>query len=262
MDMSKVVLECTNLCKDYQGHQILRDVSLKVHKGEKIVILGPSGAGKSTLMRCLHMLEPVKSGKIYLEGELVNGWEKNGRFVQKKIRETVAARRKMSTVFQHFNLFPHMTVKQNIIEGPVRVLKKSKEEATETALKLLAKIGLENKADAYPSQLSGGQQQRVAIIRSIAMNPVMMFFDEVTSALDPQLVSEVLDLMRELGDEGMTMMIVTHELGFGREIADNILFMQDGRIIESGPPQKIFYDADCPETRAFFEGALRGKIDW
>lgn len=262
MDMSKVVLECTDLCKDYQGHQILRDVSLQVHKGEKIVILGPSGAGKSTLMRCLHMLEPVKSGKIYLEGELVNGWEKNGRFVQKKIRETVAARRKMSTVFQHFNLFPHMTVKQNIIEGPVRVLKKSKEEATETAMKLLAKIGLENKADAYPSQLSGGQQQRVAIIRSIAMNPVMMFFDEVTSALDPQLVSEVLDLMRELGDEGMTMMIVTHELGFGREIADNILFMQDGRIIESGPPQKIFYDADCPETRVFFEGALRGKIDW
>ena len=262
MDMSKVVLECTDLCKDYQGHQILRDVSLQVHKGEKIVILGPSGAGKSTLMRCLHMLEPVKSGKIYLEGELVNGWEKNGRFVQKKIRETVAARRKMSTVFQHFNLFPHMTVKQNIIEGPVRVLKKSKEEATETAMKLLAKIGLENKADAYPSQLSGGQQQRVAIIRSIAMNPVMMFFDEVTSALDPQLVSEVLDLMRELGDEGMTMMIVTHELGFGREIADNILFMQDGRIIESGPPQKIFYDADCPETHAFFEGALRGKIDW
>ena len=262
MDMSKVVLECTDLCKDYQGHQILRDVSLQVHKGEKIVILGPSGAGKSTLMRCLHMLEPVKSGKIYLEGELVNGWEKNGRFVQKKIRETVAARRKMSTVFQHFNLFPHMTVKQNIIEGPVRVLKKSKEEATETAMKLLAKIGLENKADAYPSQLSGGQQQRVAIIRSIAMNPVMMFFDEVTSALDPQLVSEVLDLMRELGDEGMTMMIVTHELGFGREIADNILFMQDGRIIESGPPQKIVYDADCPEPRAFFEGALRGKIDW
>ena len=262
MDRNQAVLSCSQICKDYQGHQILNDVSLEVRKGEKIVILGPSGAGKSTLMRCLHLLEPVRSGKIYLEGELVNGSEKNGRFVQKKMRETVAARRKMSTVFQHFNLFPHMTVKQNIIEGPVRVLKKPKEEATETALMLLDRIGLKSKADAYPAQLSGGQQQRVAIMRSIAMNPVMMFFDEVTSALDPQLVSEVLDLMRELADEGMTMIIVTHELGFGREIADRILFMQEGRVIECGPPEKIFYEADCPETRAFFEGALKGKIDW
>ena len=142
------------------------------------------------------------------------------------------------------------------------MLKKSREEATETALALLDRIGLKNKADAYPAQLSGGQQQRVAIMRSIAMNPVMMFFDEVTSALDPQLVSEVLDLMRELAEEGMTMIIVTHELGFGREIADRVVFMQEGRVIESGPPEKIFYQAECPQTRAFFEGALKGKIDW
>ena len=262
MENKGVVLECVNLCKDYSGHPILQNVSLQVHKGEKIVVLGASGAGKSTLMRCLHMLEPVKSGEIYLEGELVNGTYQNGKFIQKKIRETVEARKKMSTVFQHFNLFPHMTVLQNIIEGPTHVLKRSKEEATETAIRLLKKIGLEDKANSFPSQLSGGQQQRVAIMRSIAMDPIMMFFDEVTSALDAQLVSEVLDLMRELGDEGMTMMIVTHELGFAREIADRVLFMKNGIIIEEGAPDKIYYEADHPETRAFFDGALKGKIDW
>lgn len=262
MDNTDIVLECKHICKEYSGHTILQDVSLQVHKGEKIVILGASGAGKSTLMRCLHMLEPVKSGEIYLQGKLVNGEYRNGKFVQKKIRETVEARKMMSTVFQHFNLFPHMTVLQNIIEGPTHVLKKSKEEASEKAIALLKKIGLADKANAYPSELSGGQQQRVAIMRSIAMDPIMMFFDEVTSALDAQLVSEVLDLMRELGDEGMTMMIVTHELGFAREIADRVLFMKSGVIIEEGAPNKIYYDADHTETRAFFEGALKGKIDW
>jgi polar amino acid transport system ATP-binding protein len=262
MENDVVLLECKNLCKEYHGHRILENVSLQVHYSEKIVILGPSGAGKSTLMRCLHLIEPVQSGEIYLLGELINGLERNGRFIQKKIRETVGARKKLSTVFQSFNLFPHMTVLKNIIEGPIRVLKKSKDEAVETAMNLLKKIGLENKKDAYPSQLSGGQQQRVAIIRSIAMNPIMMFFDEVTSALDPQLVNEVLDLMRELGDEGMTMMIVTHELGFAKEIADRILFMQDGTVIESGKPEKIFYEADSAEVREFFNGALKGKIDW
>jgi polar amino acid transport system ATP-binding protein len=262
MQKDAPLLSCEGVCKDYQGHKILKDVSLEVRRSEKIVVLGPNGAGKSTLMRCMHLLEPVQSGKIYLEGELVNGYEKNGRFVQKKIKDTVEARKKMSTVFQSFNLFPHMTVLQNIIEGPVRVLKKSKGEAAQTAMDLLKKIGLESKRDSYPAQLSGGQQQRVAIIRSIAMNPIMMFFDEVTSALDPQLVKEVLDLMRELGESGMTMMIVTHELGFAREIADRILFMQNGGILESGSPDEIFYNARCPETRQFFEGALKGKIDW
>jgi polar amino acid transport system ATP-binding protein len=262
MSESTLLLICENICKDYYGHEILRNISLEVSCGEKIVILGPSGAGKSTLLRCLHLLEPVKSGKIFLEGELINGYYKNESFYQKKIKDTVDARKKMATVFQSFNLFPHMTVLQNIIEGPTRTLRIPREQAVEKALRLLEKIGLQTKKDSYPSQLSGGQQQRVAIIRAIAMSPILMFFDEVTSALDPQLVKGVLDLMRELGKEGMTMMIVTHELGFAKEIADRIIFMEDGEIIETGDTNKLFYDADHQCVRDFFEGALKGKIDW
>jgi len=260
--MEKALLQCVDLCKDYQGHHILKNVSLKVEKGERIVVLGPSGAGKSTLLRCLHLLEPVNSGLIYLDGELINCYCKNNKYIQKKIKHTVDARKRMATVFQGFNLFPHLTVIQNIIEGPCRTFKTPKGEAIETGMELLKKIGLENKRDAYPSHLSGGQQQRVAIIRSIAMNPELMFFDEVTSALDPQLVKEVLDLMRELGNEGMTMVIVTHELGFAKEIADKIVFMQDGMVLEAGTPDKIFFDADNQCVKDFFHGALQGKLGW
>lgn len=261
MESTPVILECVDLCKSYRGHKVLKNVSVQVHKGEKIVIMGPSGSGKSTLMRCLHLLEPTQSGRIYLEGELVNGYERDGKFIQKKINHTVEARKKMSTVFQSFNLFPHMTVMQNIIEGPTRVAGVQRERAMETGINLLRRIGLEDKANAYPSQLSGGQQQRVAIVRSIAMNPILMFFDEVTSALDPQLVNEVLDLMRELGAEGMTMMIVTHEVGFAKEIADRILFMEDGEVVETGDPDTIFYCAKQQKTRDFFGQVLKGKID-
>lgn len=262
MREDKKILECTGLCKEYHGHKVLKNVSMRIHKGEKIAILGPSGAGKSTLMRCLHLLEPVSDGKIYLEDKLVNCNEKRGKCKQNKIKDTVQARMKMATVFQQFNLFPHMTVLQNIIEGPTRVLKLQRNQAIEIAMSLLRRIGLEEKSDAYPSQLSGGQQQRVAIMRSVAMNPIMMFFDEVTSALDPQLVSGVLDLMRDLAKNGMTMMIVTHEIGFAKEIADQIVLMVDGEIIEIGKPDKMFYDADSEITRDFFKSILKGTSEW
>jgi polar amino acid transport system ATP-binding protein len=255
------LLSAVDLCKEYKGHRVLDHVSLNVVQGEKIVILGPSGAGKSTLLRCLHLLEPVQKGQIYLQGNLVNSYKKDGRYILKKTRQTAATRSRMATVFQSFNLFPHMTVLQNIIEGPIRTLGMQKKQAIEQAIALLEKIGLDNKRNAYPSQLSGGQGQRVAIMRAVAMNPLLMFFDEVTSALDPQLVRSVLDLMRELGDAGMTMIVVTHELGFAREIADRIIYMDEGRIVEDGSPSEIFESAKHKSTRDFFNGVLKGKIE-
>ncbi len=261
-ESGKALLSAVNLCKEYKGRLILDHVSLSIKQGEKIVILGPSGAGKSTLLRCLHLLEPVQEGQIYLEGALINAFEKNGAFLPKRVRHTCHARSRMATVFQSFNLFPHMTVLQNIIEGPVRTLGLQKNAARDEAVSLLQKIGLEDKKDDFPSQLSGGQQQRVAIMRAVAMHPLVIFFDEVTSALDPQLVKSVLDLMRELGDSGMTMVIVTQELGFARGIADRIVFMAEGRVVEDGCPSRIFESPTDPRTRAFFTGILSGNLYW
>ena len=253
---SAPILQVKDLCKKYNAVTILDHVNLDVKRGEKIAMIGPSGTGKSTLLRCIDLLEPVDHGLIYLEGELVNAYQRGDQFVHKTLRHTTQARKRMGMVFQSFNLFPHMTVIQNIIEAPVNVAGVPKKEAREEAIKLLREIGLEEKKDAYPSELSGGQQQRVAIIRALAMKPAVMFFDEVTSALDPQLVQGVLDLVMELAHKGMTMLIVTHELAFAREVADRIVFMDQGTIIEDGPVAKMFSDPSHERTREFLKGML------
>jgi ABC-type polar amino acid transport system ATPase subunit len=254
--ISTVILQVEGLCKKYNALTILDHVNLDVKRGEKIAIIGPSGTGKSTLLRCIDLLEPVDSGLIYLEGELVNAYKRRDQFVHKTLRRTTQARKRMWMVFQSFNLFPHMTVMQNIIEAPVNVGGVPRKEAREEAIKLLLEIGLEDKRDAYPSELSGGQQQRVAIIRALAMKPTVMFFDEVTSALDPQLVQGVLDLVKELAHKGMTMLMVTHELAFARDVADRIVFMDLGKIIEEGPVAKMFSDPSHERTREFLKGML------
>ena len=256
---SSPILKVEDLCKNYNAVTILDHVNLDVKRGEKIAIIGPSGTGKSTLLRCIDLLEPVDSGQIYLEGELVNAHKRGDQFVYKKLRHTTQARKKMGMVFQSFNLFPHMTVMQNIIEAPVKVAGVAKKKAKEEAIKLLQEIGLEERKDAYPSELSGGQQQRVAIIRALAMKPAIMFFDEITSALDPQLIKGVLDLVKELAQKGMTMLIVTHELAFAKDVADRIVFMDQGTIIEDAPVAKMFSNPSHELTKEFLKGLLEGS---
>ena len=224
---------------------VLRDVSLAVAKGEVVVIIGPSGSGKSTLLRCLNYLEPVQSGEIWIDGIRLDHHRTNIR----------AVRAKVGIVFQSFNLFPHLTAIRNVMLAPVVVRKRSRHEVRQEALAMLAKVGLQDKVDAYPSQLSGGQQQRVAIARALAMQPKLMLFDEVTSALDPELVREVLDVMKQLARDGMTMIVVTHEMGFAREVADRVIFMDEGRIVEEGTADDIFDRPREPRTREFL-----GKI--
>lgn len=230
------------------GHVVtaLSDCSLDIHKGEVVAIIGPSGSGKSTLLRSLNMLEMPTNGAIYLEG--VNLADKSVNINRH--------RQKMGMVFQHFNLFPHKTVLQNIIMAPVTLGKKSKAEAEAQALRLLERIGLPDKANEYPNMLSGGQKQRIAIIRALAMEPDIMLFDEPTSALDPEMVGEVLDLMRELAKEGMTMAVVTHEIGFAREVADRVLFMAGGKILEEGTPTEIFEHPKDPRLQDFLSKVL------
>ena len=222
-----------NLQKSYEGLDVLKGVSLTVNKGDVVCLVGPSGCGKSTFLRCLTRLEEPTGGKVYLDGVEVT---------EKDIDKT---RAKMGMVFQHFNLFPHMTVKKNITLAPVQLGLKKQEEADAQAMKLLERIGLANKADEFPNMLSGGQKQRIAIVRALAMEPEVMLFDEPTSALDPEMVGEVLDLMRDLAHEGMTMAVVTHEMGFARRAADRILFMADGEIVEDTDPSSFF---DNPQT--------------
>ncbi|MDE5897733.1 MAG: amino acid ABC transporter ATP-binding protein [Treponemataceae bacterium] len=235
-----------HLVKKFGDLVILNGISEKIEKGEKIVIIGPSGAGKSTFLRCLNLLERPDSGHIYFEGTDITG----RRTDIDKIRQ------KMGMVFQHFNLFPHLTVLENITLAPVALRLQSREEAAENALKLLSRIGLADKADAYPAKVSGGQKQRIAIVRSLAMNPDVILFDEPTSALDPEMVGEVLSLMKELADEGMTMVAVTHEMGFAREVATRILFMDGGVIAESGSPERIFRAPESPRLRQFLNAVL------
>lgn len=220
-------------------------INLTIKEKEVVVIIGPSGSGKSTLLRCMNYLEEPTSGEVSVDGIVLDG-EANIN----KVREEVGM------VFQRFNLFPHMTVLQNIMLAPIKVRHVAKQEAEETARKLLARVGLADKADAYPSQLSGGQQQRVAIARALAMKPKVMLFDEPTSALDPEMVGEVLDVMRKLAEEGMTMVIVTHEMGFAREVGDRLLFVDDGRIIEQGDPKEVFEHPKEERTRLFLSKVL------
>ena len=239
------MIDIENLRKSFGDVEVLKGINLTIKEKEVVVIIGPSGSGKSTQQRSMNYLEDPTSGEVSVDGIVLDG-EANIN----KVREEVGM------VFQRFNLFPHMTVLQNIMLAPIKVRHVAKQEAEETARKLLARVGLADKADAYPSQLSGGQQQRVAIARALAMKPKVMLFDEPTSALDPEMVGEVLDVMRKLAEEGMTMVIVTHEMGFAREVGDRLLFVDDGRIIEQGDPKEVFEHPKEERTRLFLSKVL------
>jgi len=242
--------------KSFGRLQVLRDVTMEVRKGEVVCIIGPSGAGKSTLLRCVNHLEPIDSGTIYFEGRPAYRYLRDGRVVADPEARVEEIRSQIGMVFQSFNLFPHLTAIGNIMEAPVYVRRLPPERAREEAHALLAKVGLQEKADRYPHQLSGGQQQRVAIARALAMHPKLMLFDEATSALDPELVGEVLRVMRQLASEGMTMMVVTHEMDFARDVADRVVFMAEAAILEEGPPQQMFSAPANARTRQFLQTIL------
>ena len=236
---------------------VLRGIDLDIASGEVCVILGPSGSGKSTLLRCLNMLEDISAGRVYVDGELLGYREgKNGVLHERHDDEIAAQRSRIGMVFQRFNLFPHKTALQNVMLAPMNVKGVPEKEAKEKAVKLLNQVGLGDKLDSYPAKLSGGQQQRVAIARALAMEPKMMLFDEPTSALDPELVGDVLNVMKELAEEGMTMLVVTHEMGFAREVADRVVFMYDGAILEEGSPKEIFTNPKHDRTRQFLQSVL------
>ncbi len=248
MNDNKYLIQTTDLCKYYNGDSIkaLDGVTAEIAKGEVVVIIGPSGSGKSTYLRSLNLLEPPTSGKIVFEGTDIT---------DPKININLH-RQKMGMVFQHFNLFPHMNILQNLTIAPIKLLKLSKSDAESKAMTLLKRVGLGDRAEAYPAQLSGGQKQRVAIVRALMMSPDVMLFDEPTSALDPEMVGEVLDVMKELAREDMTMVVVTHEMGFAREVADRVIFMCDGRIEEIGTPDEIFSNPQNPRTKQFLQSIL------
>lgn len=240
------MIEVKNLCKTFGKNEVLKNIDYKIEKGEKIVIVGPSGSGKSTFLRCLNLLETPTSGEIWFEGTMIN---------DKKIKiDTI--RQKMGMVFQQFNLFNNKNILDNITLAPITLKLQTKEEAEKNAMALLERIGLADKAKAYPSQLSGGQKQRVAIVRALAMNPDVMLFDEPTSALDPEMVGEVLQVMTELAESGMTMIVVTHEMGFAREVGTKILFMDDGKILEEAPPAEFFKNPKHPRLQDFLSKVL------
>ena len=240
------MIEVKGLVKRFGDNLVLDHITESIHKGEKVVIVGPSGSGKSTFLRCLTRLEEASEGEIWFEDHLVTD----------KKCDINALRRKMGMVFQHFNLFPHLTVLQNITMAPVELKLQTPEEAKENAMRLLQRIGLAEKADTYPSSLSGGQKQRIAIVRALAMNPDVMLFDEPTSALDPEMVGEVLELMKELANDGMTMVVVTHEMGFAREVATRVLFMDGGQIMEQNNPQDFFAHPKNPRLQDFLSKVL------
>ncbi|WSD65359.1 amino acid ABC transporter ATP-binding protein [Actinacidiphila glaucinigra] len=235
---------------------ILKGIDLEVAPREVFCLIGPSGSGKSTFLRCINHLEKISGGRLSVDGELVGYRQKGDKLYELKDREVAAKRRDIGMVFQRFNLFPHMTAIENVIEAPVRVKKEAKAVARERALALLDRVGLRDKAGHYPAQLSGGQQQRVAIARALAMEPKLMLFDEPTSALDPELVGDVLDVMRGLAEDGMTMIVVTHEMGFAREVGDALVFMDDGVVVETGHPRDVLTDPQHDRTKAFLSKVL------
>ena len=240
------MIDVKDLSKSFGNLHVLNRINEHIYKGEKVVIIGPSGSGKSTFLRCLNLMEKPTSGSICVEGEYITDRKANVNLI----------RRKMGMVFQHFNLFPHLTIKRNITLAPVKLGLMTKEEADAEAMRLLERVGLADKADAYPPQLSGGQKQRIAIVRALAMKPDVMLFDEPTSALDPEMVGEVLDLMKQLADDGMTMVVVTHEMGFAREVASRVMFMSDGQIVEQGPPDEFFANPKHPRLKDFLSKVL------
>ncbi|WP_033260289.1 MULTISPECIES: amino acid ABC transporter ATP-binding protein [Kitasatospora] len=242
--------------KSYGQVEVLKGIDLEVRPSEVFCLVGPSGSGKSTFLRCINHLEKINAGRLYVDGELVGYRQKGDRLYELKDREVALKRQDIGMVFQRFNLFPHMTALENIVEAPLRVKKENRAEARERATALLERVGLADKAGSYPSQLSGGQQQRVAIARALAMRPKLMLFDEPTSALDPELVGEVLDVMRGLAEDGMTMIVVTHEMGFAREVGDALVFMDGGVVVESGHPREVLGDPKHERTRAFLSKVL------
>ncbi len=240
------MIDVKNLSKSFGDHLVLDDISQHIYPGEKVVVIGPSGSGKSTFLRCLNLLETPSAGTITFQGTVITD-------PKVKIDQV---RQQMGMVFQHFNLFPNMTIRRNITLAPVRTGLMKQEEADELAGTLLQRVDLTDKADAYPSQLSGGQKQRVAIVRALAMKPQLMLFDEPTSALDPEMVGEVLDVMKELARDGMTMVVVTHEMGFAREVGSRVLFMADGKVLEEGPPAELFGNPQHPRLKDFLSKVL------
>ncbi len=252
------MVRAENVVKRFGHLKVLNGVDLSVKRGQVVVIIGPSGSGKTTLLRCINHLEKIDSGRIYIEGKLLGYREVRGRLVEESDAAVSRVRAQIGFVFQRFNLFPHLTALENVIEAPIHVLHQPKDEAIEHAMALLDKVGLAEKAHVYPHKLSGGQQQRVAIARALAMNPKLMLFDEATSALDPELVGEVLKVMRQLAEEGMTMVVVTHEMGFARDVADRVVFMDKGVIVEEGSPVQIFDHAENERTRTFL-GMIQEK---
>jgi polar amino acid transport system ATP-binding protein len=254
--MTDAMVQAEQVGKRFGRLEVLRGIDLTVRTGEVLCLIGPSGSGKSTFLRCVNHLEKVDSGRLSVAGELVGYRESGGKLYELRDREVCRKRAEIGMVFQRFNLFPHMTAVDNVMTGPLRVRHESPTTARERAGGLLARVGLADKADAYPNQLSGGQQQRVAIARALAMSPKLMLFDEPTSALDPELVGDVLDVMRGLADDGMTMIVVTHEMGFAREVADTVVFMDSGLVVESGPPDAVLTHPSHERTRAFLSKVL------
>jgi polar amino acid transport system ATP-binding protein len=254
--MSQQMLRCEQVWKRFGKLEVLKGIDLEVSRGEVFVLVGPSGSGKSTLLRCINHLEVIDKGRIYINGELLGYREVNGVLKEQDERSTARMRASIGLVFQQFNLFPHLSALGNVVEAPVQVKRVPKAEAVRAGKALLTKVGLGDKLDAYPSQLSGGQQQRVAIARALAMQPKLMLFDEPTSALDPELVGEVLDVMKDLAADGMTMVVITHEMGFAREVADRVVFIDEGHVVEAASPAEFFQNPREQRTRTFLSKIL------
>ena len=250
------MVQAEDVWKSFGRIDVLKGIDLEVAPREVFMLVGPSGSGKSTFLRCINHLETIDAGRLRLDGKLIGYHERGDKLYEMREKEVAAQRRDVGMVFQQFNLFPHMTALGNVMEAPVQVKRESKAVARERALKLLDRVGLGDRCDRYPRQLSGGQQQRVAIARALAMEPKLMLFDEPTSALDPELVGEVLDVMRQLAEDGMTMIVVTHEMGFAREVGDTIVFMDDGAVIETGAPRDVLAHPQHARTKAFLSKVL------
>jgi polar amino acid transport system ATP-binding protein len=250
------MVKAEGVCKYFGALQVLNGISLSVNRGEVMCLIGPSGSGKSTFLRCINHLETVSAGRLFVDGDLVGYHQRGDTLHEMHPRDAARQRRDIGMVFQRFNLFPHLTALENVVEAPLRVKKQSKGAASARGKELLKQVGLSEKAEAYPAQLSGGQQQRVAIARALAMDPKLMLFDEPTSALDPELVGEVLDVMKQLAQGGMTMIVVTHEMGFAREVADSLVFMDAGVVVEAGDPREVLSNPKHERTKAFLSKVL------
>lgn len=255
-DTAVPMVVAENVHKSFGHVEVLKGIDLTVSRGEVMTLLGPSGSGKSTFLRLINHLETMTSGRLAVDGKYVGYRQHNGRLHELREREIAERRSEIGMVFQRFNLFPHMTVVENVIEAPVGVKRQGRADATERAMALLERVGLQDKTHVYPAQLSGGQQQRVAIARALAMEPKLMLFDEPTSALDPELVGEVLDVMKDLASTGITMIVVTHEMGFAKEVADSVVFIDGGVVVEAGPPQQVLVDPQHPRTQGFISKVL------